>query len=89
MPALELSTRTSRSLFTDPRQKEVPEWIWQRWPFEILQSLPTIGSERVRDAAYAFRKRRSCADDHWVIEMLRELDQDTWETLRGASSSDC
>ena len=36
---------------------------------------PTI-SERVRDAAYAFRKRTPCADGHLVIEMLRELDQD-------------
>ena len=69
-----------KELSTDPRQK-VPERIWQRWPYEILQSLPTIDSERVRDAAYAFRKRTSCADDHLVIEMLRELDQDIWETL--------
>ena len=70
-----------KELFTDPRQKEIPEWIWQRWPYEVLQSLPTIDSERVRDAAYAFRKCTSCADDHLVIEMLRELDQDIWETL--------
>ena len=50
-------------------------------PYEVLQSLPTIDSERVRDAAYAFRKRTSCADDHLVIKMLRELDQYTRETL--------
>ena len=62
-------------------QKEIPEWIWQRWPHEVLQSLPTIDSERVRDAACAFRKRTPCADDHLVIEMLRELVEDTWETL--------
>ena len=35
----------------------------------------------MRDAAHAFRKRTSCADDHQVIEMLRELNQDIWETL--------
>ena len=45
----DLDGRTSivrKHLFTGPRQKEVPEWIWQRWPHEILQSLPTIDSER-------------------------------------------
>ena len=47
----------------------------------MLHSLPTIDSQRVREAAYAFRKRTSCADDHLVIEMPRELDEDTWETL--------
>ena len=60
-----------KELFTDLLQKAIPEWIWQRWPHEVLQSLPTIDSERVRDAAYSFRKRTSCADDHLVIEMLR------------------
>ena len=74
-----------KELFTDPLHKETPEWIWQRWPREVLrevpQSLPTIDSQRVREAAYAFRKRTSCADDHLVIEMLRELDDDMWETL--------
>ena len=65
----------------DPLHKETPEWVWQRWPREVLQSLPTIDSQRVREAAYAFRKRTSCADDHVVIEMLRELDDDIWETL--------
>ena len=70
-----------KELFTDPLQKGIPEWIWQRWPFEVLQSLPTIDSERVRDAAYSLRRRTSCADEHLVIEMLRELDEDIWETL--------
>ena len=27
------------------------------------------------------RKRTSCADDHLVIEMLKELDEDMWETF--------
>ena len=22
--------------------RETPEWIWQRWPHEVLQSLPTV-----------------------------------------------
>ena len=39
-------------------------------PHEVLQPLPTLENERVRDAACAFRKRTSCADDHLVIEML-------------------
>ena len=42
----------------------------------MLQSLPTIDGQRVREAAYAFRKRTSCADD-----LVREFDQDPWETL--------
>ena len=70
-----------KELFTDPLHKETPEWIWQRWPYEVLQSLPTIDGQRVTEAAYAFRKRTSCADDHLVIEMLRELDEDIWDTL--------
>ena len=32
---------------------------------------------RVREAAGAFKKRTSCADDH----LLREVDEDIWETL--------
>ena len=32
-------------------------------------------------AVFAFRKRTSCAEDHLVIEMFRELDEDIWETL--------
>ena len=67
--------------FTDPLHKETPEWIWQRWPWEVLPSLPTIDSQRVREAAFAFRKRTSCGEDHVVMEMLRELDEDIWETL--------
>ena len=70
-----------KELFADPLQKAIPEWIWQRWPHEVLQFLSSIDSERVRDAAHTFRKRTSCADDHLVIEMLRELDEDMWETL--------
>ena len=59
-----------KELFADPRHEEAPEWRWQRWPQEVLSSLPTIDSQRVTEAAYAFRKRTSCADDHLVIEML-------------------
>ena len=76
-----MAAQASSAGTMDPRQKEIREWIWQGWPYEVPQSLTTIDSERVRDAAYAFRKRTSCADDHLVIEMLRELDQDIWETL--------
>ena len=43
-------------LFTDPLHKETPEWIRQRWPNEVLQSLPTIDGQRVREAAYAGRR---------------------------------
>ena len=30
-----------KDLFTDPRQKEVPKWTWQRWPYET----PTIAAD--------------------------------------------
>ena len=40
-----------------------------------------IDGVRVREIAVDFRKRRSCAADHVVIEMLRELDSDIWETI--------
>ena len=42
---------------------------------EILQSLPTIDSERVRDVAFEIRERTSRANSHMVLEMLRELDE--------------
>ena len=41
-----------KELFTDAMQKENPECIWQRWTYGVLQSLPTIDSEKVRDGAY-------------------------------------
>ena len=37
--------------------------------------------ERVRENAFDFRKRTSRAEDQVVIEMLRELDSDMWETI--------
>ena len=40
-----------------------------------------IDGGRVREITWAFRKRTSCADDHVVIEMLRELDADIWEMI--------
>ena len=40
-----------------------------------------IDGERVREIAFAFQKRTSCAEDQVVIEMLRELDADIWETI--------
>ena len=39
-----------------------------------------IDGERVREITWAFRKGTSCAEDHIVSEMLRELDADIWET---------
>ena len=49
--------------FTDPLHKETPEWICQRWPWEVQQSLPTIDSQRVREAVFAFRNCTSCAKE--------------------------
>ena len=40
-----------------------------------------IDGERVREIAFAFRKRTSCAEDQVATEMLRELDSDIWETI--------
>ena len=40
-----------------------------------------VDGERVREIAFAFRKRTSCAEDQVVIEMLRELDSDIWVTI--------
>ena len=44
-----------KELFTYPLHKETPEWIWQRWPYEVLQSLPTIdggSAHRVRTTTW-------------------------------------
>ena len=54
----------------------------------MLQSLPTNDSQRVSEAAFAFRKTTSRAEDHLVIEMLRELHDDTWETLEKVAGYD-
>ena len=72
-----------KELFTDPSHAETSEWIEQRWLRENLHSLPTIDGERVKETAFAFRKRTSCAEDMVVIEMLREFDSDIWETIAG------
>ena len=66
-----------KELFTDPSHAEVPEWIGQ----ETLHSLPLVDGERVQEVAFTWRKRTSRAEDHVVIEMLRELDSDFWETV--------
>ena len=84
---------------TDIVHKHFKELSWQRWTYEVQQSLPTIDGQRVREAAHAFRKRTSCVDDHLVIDMLRELDEDvrnirkmfpvqTAEPLDGGSGRD-
>ena len=40
-----------------------------------------IDGERIREVAWAFRKRTSCAEDQILIEMLRELDSDIWDKI--------
>ena len=57
-------------LFTDPADEVLPEWIKKRWPKEILEALPMIDGERVREITWAFRKRTSCAEDHVVVVYL-------------------
>ena len=47
-------------------------------PREVLEALPRIDAERVREITWTFRKRTSSADDHVVIEMLRELEMEMW-----------
>ena len=70
-----------KELVSDPSHAEILEWIEQRWPRETLDSLLLIDGERVREIAWAFQKRMSCAEDQIVIEMLRALDSDIWETI--------
>ena len=36
-----------KELFTDPLHWETPDWIWQRCPWEVLQSLARIDSQQV------------------------------------------
>ena len=68
-------------LFTDTTDEVLPEWLGKRWPREVLEALPMIDGERVREITWAFRKRSSCAEDHVVIDMLRELEMDMWKIL--------
>ena len=44
-------------LFTDHSHAARSEWIEQRWPYEILLTLPMIDGARVREMAFEFRKR--------------------------------
>ena len=46
--------RHFKDLFTDHSHAVIPEWIEQRWPYEIIFALPTIDGGRVREIA---RKR--------------------------------
>ena len=57
------------------------------WPWESLDSLPTIDGERVGEIASPFWKRTSCAEDQVVIEMLRELDRTSRKPSRAVFSS--
>ena len=57
-----------------PAVKVLPESIEQRWPREVLEALPRIDAERVREITWTFRKRTSSADDHAAIETPRELE---------------
>ena len=68
-------------LFTDTTEEVIPEWIERRWPKETLEALPLIDGERIREITWAFRKRTSCAEDQVVMEMLRELVSDVWDTI--------
>ena len=47
-------------------------------PREVLEALPRTDAERVREISWTFTKRTSSADDHVVIEMLRELEMEIW-----------
>ena len=76
-------------LFTDTTNEVLPAWIEQRWPREVLKALPRVDAERVREITWMFRKKTSRADDHVVIEMVRELEMDIWEELHSASSTEC
>ena len=77
-------------LFTDTIDEFLSKGIEQRWPREILEALPKVDAERVRKITWTFRKKTSSADDHVVIEMLRELEMDFFvRRLRSFSSSDC
>ena len=77
------------TLFTDTTKAVIPEWIDRRWPRETLEALPVIDGERVREIAWAFRKRTSCAEDHVVIEMLRSWTRISGTQLHVASGTDC
>ena len=70
-----------KELFTDPLDWETPKWIWQRWPREVSQSLPRIDSQTVREVTCAFCQLTTCAEDHLVIDMFQELNEDIWGTL--------
>ena len=68
-------------LCTDTTNEGTPEWIERRWLRETLEPLPMIDGERIREITWAFRKRTSCVEDQVVIEMLRELGVDVWDTI--------
>ena len=59
----------------------------KRWPNEILLDLPMIDGARVREDAFEFRKRTSCAGDQIVVEMLIELTGTSGKPSRAVSSS--
>ena len=79
--ALTLFTNTSKNSSLIHRTQKYRSGIEQRWPRESLFSLPMIDGGRVSEISFDFLKRTSCAADHVVIEMLRELDSDIWETI--------
>ena len=81
----EIVRRHFCELFTDTADEVLPEWIDQRWPREILEALPRIDAERVREITWTLRKRTSCADDH----AHRAGNEHMGENCTVFSSSDC
>ena len=60
---------------------DVPEWVHARWSADVLREVPALTGSLVRLAALGCHKRKSCAEDHVVFEMLHALDQEFFDIL--------
>jgi len=77
----EMLTQFFSDLFCDSDGCQTPPWIYGSWDMHALQGLPPLDCHLVRVAIQELRRKKSCASDHLVAEMLQELDDDVLTVL--------
>ncbi|CAK0873857.1 unnamed protein product [Prorocentrum cordatum] len=70
-----------RDLFHDEAEQQAPQWALLQWRPEDLTALPQLNGALVRQAVQQLGKKKTCADDLLVAEMLEELDDDAMAML--------
>ena len=65
-----------RELFEVSAGEPLPLWINSSWGLEDLRVLPVLSGALVRRELMQMGRKKTCANDHLVAEMLMDLDDD-------------